>query len=193
MLKLIVPILLGLIGLGAGVGAGLYLRPGPADTSATPCGEVAADGAPDAGAGGVEGNGHGPTGRKAEKGGSGDHGAAGEGADGDTANGPEYVKLNNQFIVPIVEDGAVGALVILSLSLEVKTGSSQDVYAREPKLRDGFLEVLFAHANAGGFAGAFTETSNIDTLRQALLEVAQKTLGKRVTNVLITDIVRQDT
>ena len=62
-----------------------------------------------------------------------------------------------------------------------------------PTLDDGFLEVLFAHANAGGFAGTFTETANMDALRAALLEVAKKSLSERVSDVLITDIVRQDT
>lgn len=199
MKKLLIPILLSLIGLGGGIGAGIYLRPGPGDMSADPCGDAAGGGA----AAGEAENGH--EGAATEKvGAEGQaHAAGGHGKDdaaqgdaegeGEAAAGPEYVKLNNQFIVPIVEGGAVSALVILSLSLEVKAGSSQDTYAREPKLRDGFLEVLFAHANTGGFSGAFTETGNIDTLRQALLEVAQKTMGERVTDVLITDIVRQDT
>jgi flagellar basal body-associated protein FliL len=187
MLKILVPVLLGLIGLGGGIGAGLYLRPGPDAAAEAPCGEMpAGDGKGSGAKQGVAAEGAHADGEKSASEGE----AAGSGED---AAGPEYVKLNNQFIVPIVEDGAVKALVILSLSLEVKAGTTQDVYAREPKIRDGFLEVLFAHANAGGFAGSFTESRNIDTLRQALLEMAQKTLGERVTNVLITDIVRQDT
>lgn len=105
---------------------------------------------------------------------------------------PEYVKLSNQFVIPVVEDGQVAALVVVSLSLEVTTGSTETVFAREPKLRDVFLQVLFDHANAGGFRGSFTDGSNLVVLRQALKEVAMQVLGDIVTDVLIVDIARQD-
>lgn len=105
---------------------------------------------------------------------------------------PEYVKLNNQFVVPIVEEGRVAAMVILSLSLEVTAGSTEAVFAKEPKLRDIFLQVLFDHANAGGFKGSFTDGSNMVMLRHALLETATATMGDMVKDVLIVDIVRQD-
>jgi len=105
---------------------------------------------------------------------------------------PEYVKLSNQFIVPVVEGGRITAMVILSLSLEVTTGSTADVYQREPKLRDMFLQILFDHANTGGFRGSFTDAANLVILRANLLEAARTILAERVTNVLITDIVRQD-
>jgi flagellar FliL protein len=105
---------------------------------------------------------------------------------------PDYVKLNNQFVVPVVEGGQVASLVILALSLEATQGASEQIYAREPKLRDAFLQVLFDHANAGGFRGSFTDGSNLVMLREALLEVAQRTLGDLVTDVLIVDIMRQD-
>jgi len=70
----------------------------------------------------------------------------------------EYVRLNNQFIVPVVLNEKVNALMVLSLSIEVSKGQTQAVFDREPKLRDAFLQVLFNHANSGGFRGAFTET-----------------------------------
>ena len=105
---------------------------------------------------------------------------------------PDYVKLNNQFIVPIVEGGRVASMVVLSLSLEVAAGHSEEIYAREPKLRDAFLQVLFDHANTGGFRGSFTDGSNLVLLRQALKEKAVSVAGGIVTDVLITDIARQD-
>ena len=105
---------------------------------------------------------------------------------------PEYVKLNNQFVIPVVQAGQVAALVVVSLSLEVKAGSTETVFAREPKLHDVFLQVLFDHANAGGFAGSFTDGSNLVVLRQALKEVAMQVLGDIVSDVLIVDIARQD-
>jgi flagellar protein FliL len=105
---------------------------------------------------------------------------------------PEYVKLNNQFVIPVVEAGQVAALVVVSLSLEVTAGSTETVFAREPKLRDVFLQVLFDHANSGGFRGSFTDGSNLVVLRQALKEVATQVLGDMVSDVLIVDIARQD-
>ncbi|MDR5654686.1 flagellar basal body-associated FliL family protein [Ruixingdingia sedimenti] len=158
-MRKILPIILALIGLAGGMGAGYFLRP-PAEVAAEGEG---ADPAPDA-----------PTAAAAPA-------------------AVEYVKLNNQFIIPVVQNARVEALVILSLSLEVKTGATERVYSVEPKLRDSFLQVLFEHANAGGFNGAFTESINISALRRALLEAAQKTLQKDVTGVLISDMVRQDT
>ena len=160
----IIPILLAVIGLALGGGAGYFLRPPPEEKLAeNPCGEV-----PPA-----------PTESHGE-----------EVPPGEPT--VEYVKLNNQFVVPIVESGSVTALIILSLNLEVTIGSTEKVYAVEPKLRDLFLQVLFDHANAGGFRGTFTETSDMDDLRVALLEAARQSLGESVKAVLISDIVRQD-
>ena len=150
MKKLILPLILGLVGLGSGIGTGMVLRPMPE---------------------------------------AGDHAETTE-AEAETP--PEYVKLNNQFVVPVVQDGQVAALVVVSLSLEVTTGSTEKVFATEPKLRDVFLQVLFDHANAGGFKGSFTDASNLVVLRQALKEVAIQVLGDTVKDVLIVDIARQD-
>lgn len=150
MKKLIFPLILGLIGLGGGIVAGIFLRPAPATDDLSVMAEA------------------------------------------EPAVPPEYVKLNNQFVIPVVEDGNVAALVVLALSLEVAAGSTEAVFAKEPKLRDVFLQVLFDHANAGGFKGSFTDASNLVVLRQALKEVAMQVLGDSVRDVLIVDIARQD-
>ncbi|QBF29700.1 flagellar basal body-associated FliL family protein [Thalassococcus sp. S3] len=104
----------------------------------------------------------------------------------------EYVKLNNQFVVPVVRGDRVSAMVVLSLSLEVDAGTSEDVFSQEPKLRDAFLQVLFDHANVGGFSGAFTSAGNMNALRNALYETAKPILRDAVSDVLIVDIARQD-
>ncbi|MFC6688597.1 flagellar basal body-associated FliL family protein [Jhaorihella thermophila] len=105
----------------------------------------------------------------------------------------EFVKLNNQFVVPLVKNDKVAALVVLSLGLEVEQGMAETVYQREPKLRDGFLRVLFDQAVMGTFDGAFTRVERLDALRAALLEEARAQIGDSVRTVLITDIARQDT
>ena len=164
----ILPILFALIGLGAGLGAGVALRPDPVETvEMNPCGELPGlhTDAED------DGN---PT------------------TDEETNEDPDFVKLNNQFVVPVVGEGAVTALVVISLSLEVTSGGSELIYQREPKLRDIFLQVLFEHANTGGFDGDFTTGRKMDRLRSALRESAVKIVGPTVTDVLISNLVRQD-
>ncbi|WP_342585409.1 flagellar basal body-associated protein FliL [Ruegeria sp. ANG-S4] len=105
----------------------------------------------------------------------------------------EYLKLTKQFVVPVVADDEITALVTMSLSLETNPGITEVFYDMEPKLRDGFLQVLFDHANTGGFDGAFTTSDNLLTLRRSLLEVARKELGQDVSAVLIMSVSRQDT
>lgn len=170
MIRKLLPIILAFSGLGVGVGAGLFLRP-----AAEPGGHAAAGDAADA-----------------EKAPAADEGQD-EGGETDHEQGAaEYVKMNNQFVVPVVQDGRVDALVVLSLSLEVEAGNSETVYLREPKLRDTFLQVMFDHANVGGFSGSFTDGSNLIVLRTNLKEAAAMILGTSVRDVLITDIARQD-
>ena len=176
MLRKILPLVLFLIGSGAGVGAGLMLRPQPeVGVAEEGHGEAAdADHARDGSAAKTPGE------------------AAGHGADA-LQGELEYVKLNNQFVVPIVENRQVVAMVVLTLSLEVPPGAKDGVFRREPKLRDSFLQVLFDHANIGGFDGAFTEANNLAVLRRALLETAQRDLEvESVRDVLILEIARQD-
>jgi hypothetical protein len=87
----------------------------------------------------------------------------------------------------------VQSLVVASLSVEISTGSTEVVYQREPKLRDAFLQVLFDHANIGGFSGTFTTGDRMRVLRGALMDAARSVLGPEVSDVLITEIARQDT
>lgn len=173
-MKKLLPLILLLLGSGAGVGAGIFLRPPPVEEEAH-----AEDG----------GEEHGKEDTHADA----EH-AAEDGSDAPSEEGEmEYVKLNNQFVVPIVKDRAVVALVVMALSLEVPVGNKDSVFQREPKVRDSFLRVLFDHANIGGFEGAFTDASNLDVLRAALREVAKRDLGKDTVNdVLIMEIARQD-
>lgn len=160
----IIPIILALIGLGVGAGAGLMLQPEPEPVVMNPCGDVDT----------VDQE-------------SSDYPAADEPTD------TEFVKINNQFVVPVVADGNISSLVVMSLNVEVKLGGREAVYQREPKLRDEFLQVMFNHANTGGFDGKFTQSSRLGPLRAALLEVARSILGSEVKDVLVTNIVRQDT
>lgn len=100
--------------------------------------------------------------------------------------------MNNQFVIPVLKDGNMAALVVLSISLEVTPGGKEATFQREPKLRDAFNQVLFDHANSGGFDGVFTNSNKMVVLRDSLYEVAQKVAGPVVQDILINNIVRQD-
>lgn len=159
-MKRILPLLIIIIFVGGGAGAGFFLRPAPEIVEEEPV----------------------------------------EGADAEVEKEEEvkdediaFVKLNNQFIVPIVKKDAVAALVVLSITLETSTEHSEMLYAKEPKVRDAFLRVLFDHAYGGGFDGSFTTSPSLDALRYALLEAAHSEIGPEILDILITDIVRQDT
>lgn len=165
MIKKLFPILLALVGLAAGVGGGMALRPDPEIVSIDPCGDMET---------------------------SSTHAENASTEEENVDSTYEYVKLSNQFVVPDLEDGRVAAMVVLSLSLETTTGAREAIFLREPKLRDAFLQVLFDHANTGGFKGAFTDSSTMTNLRNALTEIAQKTIGDEINDVLVVDIVRQD-
>src|SRR5690606_37241414 len=87
----------------------------------------------------------------------------------------------------------VAAMVVVSLSVETDTEGAHDVEALNPRLRDGFLKVMFRHANSGGFDGSFTSGRKLDDLKSALLRSAQEIVpGSLVEEVLITEIARQD-
>lgn len=169
MIKKLLPVILLLVGAGAGVGAGLFLRPPPPEPGME--GEMADDAA-------------------MEKEGM-EEGGEKKGEDGLVPEF-EYIKMSNQFVVPVVQDDQVASLIVMSLSLEVLPGQQQMVFSKEPKLRDSFLQVMFDHANYGGFDGMFTDVSTLETLRNGLREVASRDVGEIVTDVLITEIARQD-
>lgn len=146
----ILPLLLALLGLGAGIAGGLFLRPAE------------------------------------------EHSEAEAAATEEPVPSTEFAKLNNQFVIPVVEGGRVVSLVIMSLSIEVTLGGTESVFLQEPKLRDAMLQIMFDHANAGGFNGVFTDGENLIVLRRALLEAAQKIMGAVVRDVLISELSRQD-
>ncbi len=169
-MKKLLPIVMLLVGSGAGVGAGIFLRPAPVQEEA-PLAEADAE-AP------AEETKSEKTEKKSDEG---------------PSEGMEYVRLPNQFVVPLVEDERISALVVMSLSIAVVLGNEENVLELEPKLRDGFLRVLFDHASIGGFDGAFINNENLDVVRGKLRKVAKSVMGADVADdVLIFEVARQD-
>jgi flagellar FliL protein len=104
----------------------------------------------------------------------------------------ETMRLSNQFIIPLIEDGRVRAMVVIGLALEVAAGHEVNLVRDEPKLRSIFLQQLFDYANLGGFDGVFTSGEALAGLRRSLRESARAELGPALHDVLITELVRQD-
>ena len=177
MIRLLLPVILLLAGLGGGVVAGKMMSGGGEETAADSHSEDDGHGG-DEGHGAEEDDGHGSS--------------DGHGEEADPNSPYEYVRLNNQFVVPLIRHGSVRSLVVLTLTIEVESGENELVYDREPRLRDALLRVMFSHANVGGFDGSFTAVESMAPLREGLREAARQVLGAVAHDVLIMDIVRQD-
>lgn len=177
-MRIIIPVIFLLFGVGGGVGAGIFLSSG-------------ADPEPMASSEHDEAHGS-----EYESESENTHEDTNYAEDSPVAPGSgenlEYVRLNNQFVVPVVQDAAVRSLVVMSLTVEVDSGQAELVFNREPRLRDAFLRVMFSHANAGGFDGSFTSPTALNPLRSGLRDAAYDVLGEIAHDVLIVDIVRQD-
>lgn len=104
----------------------------------------------------------------------------------------EIVKLPNQFVIPVILNNRVRAMVILTVALEVQTGAADEVRTLEPKLRDMFLSELFSLAALDGFRDEIISRQTLDLVKRALTERSKEILGKQVVTVLITDMARQD-
>lgn len=104
----------------------------------------------------------------------------------------ETLRLSNQFIIPLIDDGRVRAMVVIGLALDVVVGHDVNLVRDEPKLRAIFLQQLFDYANLGGFDGVFTSGEALAGLRRSLREHARAELGPALHDVLITELVRQD-
>ncbi len=104
----------------------------------------------------------------------------------------DTLSMPNHFVVPVLADGRVRSMVVLSLALELAEGHDVSLSRHEPRLRSVFLQVLFDHANRGGFEGVFTSGEALITLRRALRDAARAEFGPALHDVLITEIVRQE-
>lgn len=169
--KLILPLGLGIVGTAAGLGAGFMLKP---DAEL----ETELSSSDDHGTEDAKSSPKAPPEKK------------------DAPDAPkateDYIKLQNQFVVPVIHDGKMAAMVIMSLGIEA-TASTRDVIIKKtPKLRDSFLRVMFNHANLGGFDGNFIENGPMTLLERSLLDAAQSVIDPTVSDVLILEIARQD-
>ncbi len=191
MIKKLLPVIMIVVGLGGGVGAGFALKPASHAGDCPAPDAMGADGQPAPAHGeGSDASGHGA----ADADPCAEAPAEAEHHDDDSLMaGSEFVPLNRQFVVPVIKDGEVSALVVASLALDVDEGLTDTILKLEPKLRDAFLQVMFVHSHSGGFDAEFTSPHAMADLRGRLLEAGQEVLGSALRDVLITEVVRQDT
>lgn len=162
MIKILFPLLAIVLGATAGLAAGFYFKPPPIEDVETA--EEKKDGS--------------------------DSPSIDEEVDPKATR--DYVKMANQFVVPVVKDEKVTALIALSLSIEVMPGTGDSISAREPKIRDSLLRVLFNYAALEGFDGAFTDGERLDALRSFLKEAAIRDGSESITDILILEIAKQE-
>ena len=196
-MKKLLPVILTLIGIGAGGAAGLFLKPAsePDDehaeaTSGDEAHEDASD--PHETASSDDDNGHGTS--RSHDAGADDHAtpAKTSGGHGEETGGEDFVKLNKQFVVPVVAEDRIKSMVVLSITIATERGNSETIYHYEPRLRNEILKVLFRHANSGGFDGVFTSGRAMEDLYSALNIVLDDVLGDIPSEALVTEIMRQD-
>ncbi|WP_372801888.1 hypothetical protein [Paracoccus seriniphilus] len=97
----------------------------------------------------------------------------------------------SQFFVPLMRNGDMGAMMILTLSVETAEDQLETMKQQEHRLRDALLRQLLIHANTGGFDGNFTTEVSLRVLRESLLTAARQATTLPVRAVLIEDIARQ--
>lgn len=107
-------------------------------------------------------------------------------------NGSSIMKFSRQFIVPVIRQNGVGSLVALDINLELSESADENVYLREPKLRDAILSALLKLSNEGAFNDQLLQPENMEDIRAGLYASAQSILGDDVSGVLILNIARQD-
>lgn len=113
----------------------------------------------------------------------------GEEASGDTNT---YLKFKRQFVVPVMKSGAIEALVIVNINLELDEHAPDNVYSFEPKLRDAITRELLGLSNRGVFGDNLTSAESYESIREKLLSASKGVIEEGISDILILDIARQE-
>lgn len=184
-MKQFFPALIAGVCIAAGGAGGYFLKSGSAAPAAS-----AADGheAPKPSHGEDKGGSHDE--KKAEKKDS--HGGdAGHGASTATTE-YAYYKFSREFVVPMIQDDRVKSLVIFNLNLEVEPSVSQELFSKEPVVRDNIMSTLIKLSNDGKTFQSLSNVENYETMRSMVLKNLQTEVAAGIHNVLILDMARQD-
>lgn len=125
---------------------------------------------------------------------AGGHGSDGHGKEGDAAKAgdTEFLKFKRQFVVPVMREDTVQALVLLNLGLEVTSKKRNELFRMEPRFRDAFIRELLSLSDSGYLHGDLTSPATYEVVRETLLRAANEVADEGIVNVLILDLSRQD-
>lgn len=178
MIKKLIPVVLPVLALVGGAFAGDMLRSPAAPDADAPKAETAQG--DDAGQPPAATAGH-------DKPATDPHAGDGHATLGEMA----FFTFPTQFFVPLVRQGDLRDMMILTLTLQTDSASQEALRKKEHALRDALLRQLLIHANTGGFDGNFTAERTLAVLREDLLKAARGTTDLPITAVLIEDIAKQ--
>lgn len=176
-MKLVITSIVAVIFIAAGSFAGVMLKPATEVSASPVSGEEGGEYGADKG-GDYAGD------KKAKKGDKYDKPAS----SGDSA----YYKFSREFVVPIMRGGQVKSLVILHISLETDTETSDSLFTEEPKLRDNIMTTLIELSNDGRTLEELTNVNNYETIRSMILMNLNDAISDGIKNVLIVDVAKQD-
>lgn len=121
---------------------------------------------------------------------SSDH--AGEAADYGYADDSIFYKFSREFVVPVLKDGKVASLIILNIQIEADESSSQDLFQKDPKLRDNIMTTLIELSGDGRTFVKLTDVQTYESLRAIMLDNLRSVVPNGLRNVLIVDVAKQD-
>lgn len=104
----------------------------------------------------------------------------------------DFMKFKRQFVVPVMKDQSVEALVLLNLGLDIDESKRDEVFRKEPRFRDIFIRELLQLSNDGYFNEEMTSPNTYEVVRETLLRAAKSVDETSVNDVLILDFSRQD-
>ncbi|MEM9600900.1 MAG: flagellar basal body-associated FliL family protein [Pseudomonadota bacterium] len=123
------------------------------------------------------------------------HGKGDKGGHGDAAayaGDTEFLKFKRQFVVPVLKNDTVHALVLLNIGLEVSAKERDHLFRMEPRFRDAFIRELLALSDTGYLDGDLTSPDTYEVLRETLIRAAHEIAKEGIKDVLILDLSRQD-
>ena len=177
-MKLIVTSLVAIIFVAAGSFAAIVLKAPAAPAAAYEASEAADDHSDDHG-----GDDH-----------ASDYDSQGDDSYGSSksSGNSSYYKFSREFVVPIMRGGQVTSLVILHISLETDSATSEKLFSEEPKLRDNIMTTLIGLSNDGRTLERPTDINNYETIRSMILMNLKDSIDDGIRNVLIVDMAKQD-
>jgi flagellar FliL protein len=130
----------------------------------------------------------------ADHGGDDSHGEgdSGDHADEEGADDTDFINFKRQFVVPVLKDNAVEALILINLGLEVPAAERDNMFRLEPRFRDAFIRELLQLSDDGYFDQELTSPDTYEVLRETLSRAANDISDGGIKDILILDLSRQD-